>query len=126
MSHTKSADVFEFMIDSSPENNRERSSCSVKLAITGGGTGGHVFPGIAIAEEIEKKCSLECLWIGTGRAVEKNALKEKNWLYRVLKVRPLKGKGAMDIIAALVHLPVSVVRACLMLRKFRPDIVLGV
>ncbi len=98
----------------------------IKLVITGGGTGGHVFPGIAVGEELESLCHLKCLWIGTGRPVEKRALREKAWDYNVLKVRPIKGSGPASILRSLMHLPVSIGRALLILKTFKPDVVLGV
>ncbi len=98
----------------------------IRLVITGGGTGGHVFPGIAVAEALSERCDLWCLWIGTGRPVEKRALGERKWDYEILRVRPLKGKGPVNILSALWHLPVSVIRAAVLLKRFRPDAVLGV
>lgn len=98
----------------------------VRLVITGGGTGGHVFPGVAVAEELSARSNLRCLWIGTGRPVEKRALEESQWDYEILKVRPLKGKGPVDILHSLAHMPISVVRAAVLLKRFRPDAVLGV
>ncbi len=101
-------------------------NCVIKLVITGGGTGGHVFPGVAIAEELSARCDLSCLWIGTGRPVEKRALKAKEWGYEILQVRPLKGRDPLNLLGSLLHLPVSIVRAGLILKRFKPDVVLGV
>lgn len=99
---------------------------SLRLVITGGGTGGHVFPGVAVGEELSSMCDLSCLWIGTGRPVEKKALQAYEWDYKVLNVQPLKGRGLLDVAGALAHLPFSVISAMRLLRRFRPDVVFGV
>ncbi len=98
----------------------------LRLVITGGGTGGHIFPGIAIAEELGSSCSLDVLWIGTGRSVEKKVLSKRPWQYQILQVRPIKGKGAVGIVKSFISLPMSVLKALVMLRRFKPDFVLGV
>ena len=102
------------------------SGTQIRLVITGGGTGGHVFPGIAVAEALAARCNLCCLWIGTGRPVEKRALGKREWNYEILKVRPLKGKGPVNILSSLAYLPISVIRAAVLLKRFGPDAVLGV
>ncbi len=98
----------------------------IKLVITGGGTGGHLFPGVAIAEELASFCPVDIMWIGTGRAVEKRVLKEMPWDYRVLSVAPIKGKSIAGLARAAFSIPLSTGRALGMLRNFSPDIVLGV
>jgi len=107
-------------------NGSETKNLELRLVITGGGTGGHVFPGVAIAEEMDALCRLRCLWIGTGRPVGKKALEQKDWGYKILHVRPLKGGGAVNILQSLVHLPLAIMKAAAVLKRFKPDVVLGV
>ncbi|MEA3385851.1 MAG: undecaprenyldiphospho-muramoylpentapeptide beta-N-acetylglucosaminyltransferase, partial [Thermodesulfobacteriota bacterium] len=97
-----------------------------KLVLAGGGTGGHVFPGIAVAEAMESHGRIDVMWIGTGRPVEKKALSGRKWDYRILNTRPLKGSGIAGTIRSLAGLPFSTIRACSWLKSFRPDLVLGV
>jgi UDP-N-acetylglucosamine--N-acetylmuramyl-(pentapeptide) pyrophosphoryl-undecaprenol N-acetylglucosamine transferase len=97
-----------------------------KLVIAGGGTGGHVFPGVAVAEAMNSYGDMDILWIGTGRPVEKAALLEHKWDYRVLDTRPLKGSDITGIIRSLLELPLSIIRAFLWLRSFKPHVVLGI
>lgn len=113
---------------SSLRNGETVSEKDVRLLVAGGGTGGHVFPGIAIAEAVEGLIGgrARIMWIGTGRAVERAALKSRRWDYHVLDVRPLYGSGYSGAFFSLAALPLSIFKALLCLRKFSPDIVLGI
>ena len=97
-----------------------------KLVVAGGGTGGHVFPGMAVAEAMESHGRIDVLWIGTGRPVEKKALSGRKWDYRILNTRPLRGSGLAATMRSLAGLPFSTIRACSWLKSFRPHVVLGV
>ncbi len=97
-----------------------------KLVVAGGGTGGHVFPGMAVAEAMESHGRIDVLWIGTGRPVEKKALSGRKWDYRILNTRPLRGSGIAATMRSLAGLPFSTIRACSWLKSFRPHVVLGV
>jgi len=98
----------------------------LRLVIAGGGTGGHVFPGIAVSDLLSRLISCETMWIGTGREIERNALKDRDVDYRVLDVHPIKGTSVPALFKAIGHLPISVSRSYSMLKGFKPDVVLGV
>ena len=98
----------------------------IKIVVAGGGTGGHVFPGIAILKALERHAPIDVLWIGTGRPVEQTALQDTGYNLKVLSVKPLKGRSPSAILKALFGLPISILKAAILLLKFRPNVVLGV
>ena len=69
----------------------------MKLAraiIAGGGTGGHLFPGIAVAREIQRRnASAEVLFVGAERGIESRLVPQEGFPLRVLPLRGVKGEG---------------------------------
>ncbi|MDI6777064.1 MAG: undecaprenyldiphospho-muramoylpentapeptide beta-N-acetylglucosaminyltransferase [Syntrophales bacterium] len=99
----------------------------MKVIIAGGGTGGHLFPGIAIAEEFQRREQKNIvLFIGTDRGLEKNVLRDLGFPLRILDVGGLKGKGLLERGSSLLKIPRSLLRSFKIIREFRPDIVIGV
>ena len=99
----------------------------MRLVITGGGTGGHLFPGIALAEGVLARFPEgKVMFIGTDRHIDNQALAGKPFTVVSLASRPLKGKSLLGQLAALCYVPVSVGRALTLLRQFKPDLVFGV
>ncbi len=98
----------------------------LRIVVTGGGTGGHIFPGLAIIEALSELCHLDIMWIGTGRKIEKDILAKKSLKYKTLAVKPIKGKDLSQLLIAFLDLPVSIIKAGHLLIKFKPDVVLGV
>ena len=99
----------------------------MRLVITGGGTGGHLFPGIALAEGmLQRMPQGKVMFIGTDRHLDNQALANKPFSVVALASRALKGKSLLGQLGALVQVPVSVWRAMRLLRGFKPDLVFGV
>jgi UDP-N-acetylglucosamine--N-acetylmuramyl-(pentapeptide) pyrophosphoryl-undecaprenol N-acetylglucosamine transferase len=99
----------------------------IGMIIAGGGTGGHLFPGIAIAEEVlGRNPRNRVLFIGTERGLEKKILGRMGYPLRFLKVEGLKGREALQTAAALLKIPGSLVASFRIIRDFCPDIVIGV
>lgn len=99
---------------------------TLKIIIAGGGTGGHIFPGVAIAQEFLKKESAGILFVGTGKKLEKDILGGLGFNYRAIRVAGFKGKGPLQILEALGKLPISMWESWRIIRDFRPNLVIGV
>ena len=99
----------------------------MRVLIAGGGTGGHLFPGIALAEEIvTRHPKNDVVFVGTERGLEARVVPQNGFVFEAIKSRGLKGMGALKLVLGLLLLPVSFFSAMGLLRKYRPDIVVGV
>lgn len=97
------------------------------MIIAGGGTGGHLFPGVAVAEAFRKReANNEVLFVGTGRPLEVRVLSKYGFPYRTINVEGIKGRAWSKIVRATIKLPISVMQSARILRQYRPQVVLGV
>jgi UDP-N-acetylglucosamine--N-acetylmuramyl-(pentapeptide) pyrophosphoryl-undecaprenol N-acetylglucosamine transferase len=103
------------------------TAAAAHIVITGGGTGGHLFPGIAIARAFQQRLAgAAILFVGTGRELEQRVVKEAGYRHAVLKVQGLKGMGLFRQLRSLVTLPGALLHAGGILWRFRPAVVIGV
>ncbi|CAN5310988.1 undecaprenyldiphospho-muramoylpentapeptide beta-N-acetylglucosaminyltransferase [soil metagenome] len=99
----------------------------MKLVIAGGGTGGHLFPGVAVAEELRaREPTAEVTFVGTRRGIEARVLPELGWPLELIEVSGLKTVGLMGAIRGLVRLPKAWWQAHALLKRLQPDAVIGV
>jgi len=102
-------------------------SPGIRLVITGGGTGGHLFPGVAVAEAIlADRPGSQVLFIGTDRQVDSQVLGNRPFASTSIRCQGLKGRSLGGRLAALWLLPQAIWSAGRILKKFHPDLVLGV
>ncbi len=96
------------------------------VVIAGGGTGGHLFPGIAIAEEIRAR-SPDCrvLFISRGNDFERAALTRAGFPLAAIAIEGIKGRGLWNQTRALLRLPGAVLTSSALLGAARPGIVIG-
>jgi UDP-N-acetylglucosamine--N-acetylmuramyl-(pentapeptide) pyrophosphoryl-undecaprenol N-acetylglucosamine transferase len=104
------------------------SDCrGIGMIIAGGGTGGHLFPGIAIAEEfLGRNPAHRVLFIGTERGLEKKILGGLGLPLRTIRVEGIKGQRPLRTAGALTKIPGGLIASFRILREFHPDIVVGV
>jgi len=98
----------------------------LKVIIAAGGTGGHLYPGIAIAREILREAGNEVLFVGTEQGIEGKVLPKEGLTVRFIPVGRLKGMGPGSVLKTFITLPRSLVRALGLLRQERPHAVVGV
>ncbi len=99
----------------------------MKVIIAGGGTGGHVFPAISIAEEIlERNGGNEVLFVGTEQGIEKRILPEKGYRVELIKSKGIVGKSFFQKVTAVISILGAMLSSLRILRDFRPDAVIGV
>lgn len=99
----------------------------MRIVIAGGGTGGHLFPGIAVAEEfIKRDRQTEIIFIGTERGIESKLLGRIGYELRTIDVEGIKGRGMKALLKGIYQIPQSMVQSRRILQQFRPQMVLGV
>ncbi len=105
----------------------KKRGTGIRLIVSGGGTGGHLFPGIAVAEAVlARSAESEVLFVGTGRHTDVRVLESRSFAHAVIKCQGLKGKTVLQKISSVLQLPLALVNAARLIKKFKPDLVLGV
>lgn len=98
----------------------------MKVLIAAGGTGGHIYPGIAVAKEILRRDeSSEVLFVGTARGLETRIVPENGFQLSLINSAGLKNVGLMGKLKGLSILPKSFLEARQIIRQFRPHVVVG-
>ena len=99
----------------------------MKIAIAGGGTGGHIFPGIAVAKEFKKDSDrAEVIFIGTSEGIEARVVPKESFEIRFIRSEGIVGRGIYRSIRSICRVPSSLRDSHSILKDFKPDIVLGV
>lgn len=99
----------------------------MRLLVAGGGTGGHLFPGLALGEEVKTRHPRnEVLFVGSPRGIEVRAVPKAGFKLELIDVGPLKRQGALGLVRGLFALPRAFIQSVRILRRFDPDVVVGV
>jgi len=97
------------------------------LMIAGGGTGGHIYPAIAIAREYAARdASRKVIFVGTERGLEKTIVPKAGFPLEFINVGGLKGKGGLDLLRNVARLPLGFIDAWRAVGRHKPDAILGV
>jgi UDP-N-acetylglucosamine--N-acetylmuramyl-(pentapeptide) pyrophosphoryl-undecaprenol N-acetylglucosamine transferase len=98
----------------------------MRVILAGGGTGGHLFPGLAVAREFQIRDPMtEILFIGTSQGIEARVLPQQGFPLELLSVRGLKGRGLHGALQALYGIPASLMRSLSIIGRFRPQVIIG-
>lgn len=96
------------------------------ILLAGGGTGGHLFPGIAVAQCFKAMHSKHAvLFVGSGRPLETSVLSRTGFACQQINAYAIKGMGWRRIMRSLMSLPLAFLQSARLIRRFEPDIVIG-
>ena len=99
----------------------------MRIVISGGGTGGHLFPGIAIAEEfLRRDDKTQIIFIGTKKGIEGKLLGQLGYELREIDIEGVSGRGGKALVKGAYQIPKSMLQSGRILKQFRPHIVFGV
>lgn len=98
----------------------------MRVLIAAGGTGGHIYPGIAVAKEILRRdAAAQVRFVGTARGLETRLVPENGFELSTIDSAGLKNVGAIAKLKGLLVLPKSFLEARKLIRGFKPDVVVG-
>lgn len=98
----------------------------MNVVIAGGGTGGHVFPALALATQLQHEHACEVLLVGSEGGLEQRLVPVHGFRLELLKVGKLMGTGVLGRARTLAGLPLALASALRLLRRFGPAVVVGV
>lgn len=97
------------------------------LMIAGGGTGGHIYPAIAIAEEyLTRDASRKVVFVGTEYGLEKKIVPKAGFPLEFISVGGLKGKSITETIRNVARLPMGLINSHRLISRYQPVAILGV
>jgi UDP-N-acetylglucosamine--N-acetylmuramyl-(pentapeptide) pyrophosphoryl-undecaprenol N-acetylglucosamine transferase len=97
----------------------------MKVIIAGGGTGGHLFPGIAVAEELVAR-GHEVRFVGTEKGIEARAVPKAGYALDLIDIAGIKAKGFKATLSGLFRVPRAMSQSRAILKREAPDVVVGV
>ena len=97
-----------------------------RIMIAGGGTGGHIIPALAIADELRTRYGTEILFVGTARGLESRLVPQAGYRLALIRVGQLNRVSLATRLLTLIDLPLGLLQCGRLLRRFRPDVVIGV
>ncbi|MBI4964760.1 MAG: undecaprenyldiphospho-muramoylpentapeptide beta-N-acetylglucosaminyltransferase [Desulfomonile tiedjei] len=99
----------------------------MRLLIAGGGTGGHLFPALAIAKAVRDEApDAKILFVGTRHGIEKKIIPRTEYEIRYITARGMRKTGLINNLRGLLELPVAMIQSVAVIRDFKPGFVIGV
>lgn len=98
----------------------------MKYLITGGGTGGHIYPALAIAWEIKRRNKdAEILYVGTEKGLESELVPKEGFEFKTIRVQGLPRKLGLQTLKAMKEVLLGIKDANRIIHDFKPDVVIG-
>jgi len=110
-------------------NNRQKGerNIAIRIIIAGGGTGGHLFPAIAIAQEfMAKDPENKVIFVSTGNPFELSVLDKAGFILEKITAEGIKGRGLLRQLRSMWKIPVGIFESMRIIKNFKPDLVMGV
>ncbi len=99
----------------------------MRIVIAGGGTGGHLYPGIALAATFTAlRSGTKVLFVGTARGIGDNPLRNSGYRFEAISSKGFIGKGFGDRLSALFVVPKGLIESMRILKRFSPHVVIGI
>jgi len=95
-----------------------------RIMIMAGGTGGHVFPALAVAEQL-RSTGVDVIWLGTQRGIESRVVPEAGIELVTIPISGLRGKGILGWVLAPLRISYAIIMAVRIIIKWRPQALLG-
>ena len=95
-----------------------------RVLIMAGGTGGHIFPGLAVADYLRAH-GIEVHWLGTEKGLEARLVPEAGISLHQITISGLRGKGVKPLLLAPLNICRSILQARRIIKKVNPDVVIG-
>src|SRR5687767_314395 len=100
---------------------------ALRVVIAGGGTGGHLYPGIAVARELQaRRPDATVSFAGTAQGIETRVVPRDGFALDLIRSAGIKGKGIADRLRGALLLPASAIDAWRIISRRRPNLVIGV
>ena len=94
------------------------------IFVAAGGTGGHIFPALAVSAEFLKR-NIDVVFIGSGKDIERKLLDGKGCQYEFIDFTPITGKGIGGIFKAALKFPLGLLKAFSLINRYRPIAIIG-
>jgi UDP-N-acetylglucosamine--N-acetylmuramyl-(pentapeptide) pyrophosphoryl-undecaprenol N-acetylglucosamine transferase len=99
---------------------------SLRIAFAGGGTGGHLFPGIAIAQEFQhRNAATRIIFVSTGNPLERSVLAKAGFELDCITAAGIKGRGIWNQLKSTAKIPIGILESMRIIKKFGPDLAIG-
>lgn len=97
------------------------------ILLAGGGTGGHVFPMVAVADELRRLApQVRIVFVGTARGIESQVVPERGYELELVRIDPIRGRGALGALKGIGTAANAVPEAVRLLRKLAPKVVFSI
>jgi UDP-N-acetylglucosamine--N-acetylmuramyl-(pentapeptide) pyrophosphoryl-undecaprenol N-acetylglucosamine transferase len=97
----------------------------MKILLTGGGTGGHIFPLLGIWQELQNHKDIDCFWIGEKKSMEEKICSENNIYFHAIYAGKLRRYFSFQTFIDISKIPIGFLQSCIFIYKNKPDYIIS-